>query len=135
MSIINNPEFLRQVIYFIANRAYETEISECGMEGVTVGPGLDYEDKKDWMQSWMEEVFDEVKEKVVAFKSADDEDKFSASTDLCRKFYNLDFAESMEISPSIIVMRVPGGFLYCSTNPNVSAQTFVPFDNEFDPVE
>jgi len=131
MSILNNPGFLKQVIVNLAHEAYDQEVVEVDMEE-SIGPGLDYESKEEWIQCWLEDKFSEVKKKMLSFKPKNyDEDRMSKHMELSQKIYSMDIGEEFQLSPSMSVMRVPGGWLYLSTNPNVTMQTFVPFNEEF----
>jgi len=131
MSVLNNPEFLRQVIYHIANEAYEDEVVSTADEEIIIGPGLDYENKQEWLQSWLEERFDAVKNKLVPFGDPKKVEDSEFSSEMCRKFYNMNLGDICELSAAASIVRVPGGWLYVSINPNVSSQAFIPFDNEF----
>jgi len=51
-----------------------------------------------------------------------------------KTIYELELHEELRIVPDLYIIRVPGGWIYCTTNDNLNfaSSTFVPYNNEFE---
>ena len=52
---VNRPHDLRDhLVEILAENAYQSEIIDTLMENDSIGPGKEYADKEDWIDSWLE---------------------------------------------------------------------------------
>jgi hypothetical protein len=135
MGIINNPNFLQQVILLIANEAYKSDVVDTDMIDSLIGDGKDYESKEQWIHDWISERFDDVKQRMLTFRAKNtgtvEDDKLQDAFVMSARFYSLGLGDEFDLNNFIKIVRVPGGWIYHSTNPNSPGQSFVPFNTEF----
>lgn len=132
---MNNPEFLQYVIMLMAQDAYENEVIQTDMEISEIGPGMDYSTKEEWIANHIETYFEEAKKKIVALKVniniIQSKELTPMALALAEKFHSSQLGESFELDRFTTVVRVPGGWLYVSKDPQATSQTFVPLNTEF----
>jgi hypothetical protein len=124
--VINNPDFLQRVILSMAEEAYKSEVIETEMKDITIGEGLSWVSKEEWISDFIVQHFNLVKESLLDQGGKVKNTSMEKETFLMR-LYSLDIAETFEIDNFTRITRFPGGWAYKSHDKTI----FIPYDDEF----
>ena len=116
--LTENASFLKAVICMLAAENYKTEIVDCDMEDITIGPGLEFESKEEYMKITIKEWFEETQETVKVFQIKEEEVTESFKR-MSNGFHLLKLGESFKLNDNYEITRVPGGWV------------FLPYNSEF----
>jgi len=131
-NLMENTGFLQSVICNAAELLYEAEIIDTNSED-EIGEGETWETKKDWMNEKITQLFKDTAKKIKTFpdKSSNEFNIKSMPVDFAKSIYGLSLGESFTTDDDIIIIRVPGGWIYILNCAEGQNSVFIPYNNEF----
>lgn len=123
--LIDNIDFLKKVIQYLANEAYQEQIVDTGMEPNVIGEGddKDWKSKDDWIKDTLIGWFDETSKTYSVEANSSVKNISPISTIIRDRFYKLEIGESFDLDNFTTVTRVPGGWIF-NTSDGVA---FIPY--------
>jgi len=125
-----NPAILKLALERAAIDAYQYEVVDPEMIDEIIGEDGEYDTPEDWVIEKVKWWIELVAKKLKVFHQAKEFEISEKTITAAHLFYELKLGDTININKNIMIMRVPGGWVWASAC-NPCPTTFIPYNSEF----